>query len=79
MMVNQFPPAMTEEIQLCIKDFAQAGKDAIEEELDGVEIHGANGYLIDQFIQRRMRTREMIHGAAVLRSGLNFVSKLLKQ
>jgi 2,4-dienoyl-CoA reductase-like NADH-dependent reductase (Old Yellow Enzyme family) len=54
MMVSQFSPTM-EEIQLCIKDFAQTGKDAIEEELDGVEIHGADGYLIDQFIQRRMQ------------------------
>lgn len=46
------PRAMTEgEIQECITSFAQAAKNAIAAGFDGVEIHAANGYLIDQFIQ----------------------------
>lgn len=40
-----------EEIHAFIADYAQAAKNAIEAGFDGVEIHGANGYLIDQFTQ----------------------------
>jgi NADPH2 dehydrogenase len=40
-----------EEIQQSIQDYAQAAKNAIEAGFDGVEIHGANGYLVDQFFQ----------------------------
>ncbi|KAF7342486.1 FMN-linked oxidoreductase [Mycena venus] len=40
--------------------YAQAAKNAIEAGFDGVEIHGANGYLVDQFLQdvSNMRTDE---------------------
>ncbi|CAG8949236.1 hypothetical protein HYFRA_00004861 [Hymenoscyphus fraxineus] len=44
-------PLTEEEIQAYIKNYAQAAKNAIAAGFDGVEIHGANGYLIDQFIQ----------------------------
>lgn len=39
-----------EEIQRIIHEYAQAAKNSIEAGFDGVEIHAANGYLIDQFI-----------------------------
>lgn len=44
---------MTEEdIQNAIADYATAARNAIEKAgFDGVEIHGANGYLCDQFLQ----------------------------
>lgn len=46
------PRAMTdEEIWECISDFRVAARNAIEAGFDGVELHGANGYLIDQFLQ----------------------------
>ncbi|KAH6633136.1 hypothetical protein C7974DRAFT_165665 [Boeremia exigua] len=46
------PKAMTEDqIHQCIADFAQASQNAITAGFDGVELHGANGYLIDQFLQ----------------------------
>lgn len=44
-------PLTEEEIQWYIKQYAQAAKNAIEAGFDGVEVHGANGYLVDQFIQ----------------------------
>ncbi|EAU30210.1 hypothetical protein ATEG_09073 [Aspergillus terreus NIH2624] len=46
------PKELTEaQIQGFIADFAQAGKNAIAAGFDGVEVHGANGYLVDQFTQ----------------------------
>ncbi|KAG4035403.1 hypothetical protein MFRU_001g01730 [Monilinia fructicola] len=46
------PEPLTEaEIKEYIGFYAQAAKNAIEAGFDGVEIHGANGYLIDQFSQ----------------------------
>ncbi|KAI4201249.1 MAG: hypothetical protein LQ346_002202 [Caloplaca aetnensis] len=46
------PRAMTEdEIWDAVSQFVQAARNAIEAGFDGVEIHGANGYLIDQFTQ----------------------------
>ncbi|KAF2839691.1 FMN-linked oxidoreductase [Patellaria atrata CBS 101060] len=45
-------PLTEDEIQQFIKDYAQAARNAVEiAGFDGVEIHGANGYLVDQFIQ----------------------------
>ena len=38
------------EIQTLIEDFAIAARNAMNSGFDGVEIHGANGYLIDQFL-----------------------------
>ncbi|KAH7121837.1 hypothetical protein B0J13DRAFT_680413 [Dactylonectria estremocensis] len=44
------PAAMSEEdIQQTIADFATAAKNAIAAGFDMVEVHGANGYLLDQF------------------------------
>ncbi|OQE27379.1 hypothetical protein PENSTE_c004G04660 [Penicillium steckii] len=46
------PRPMTEtDIQDSITDFRNAAKNAISAGFDGVEIHGANGYLVDQFLQ----------------------------
>jgi NADPH2 dehydrogenase len=48
----RLPREMTDsEIQECIDQFGAAAKNAEAAGFDGVELHGANGYLIDQFIQ----------------------------
>lgn len=49
---GEAPRALEEEdIWGFVEDYAQAAKNAIEAGFDGVEIHGANGCLVDQFTQ----------------------------
>ncbi|MCJ1407823.1 Chanoclavine-I aldehyde reductase fgaOx3 [Ptychographa xylographoides] len=60
------PKALTEEeIHQFISDYAQAAKNSIEAGFDGVEIHGANGYLIDQFTQDTCNRRTDAWGGSV--------------
>jgi NADPH2 dehydrogenase len=60
------PKEMThEEIKAFVADYAQAARNAIEAGFDGVEIHGANGYLIDQFIQDNCNRRTDEYGGSV--------------
>lgn len=52
------PHALTvEEIQAIVEDYASAAKRAMKAGFDGVELHGANGYLIDQFIRNGSNQR----------------------
>jgi 2,4-dienoyl-CoA reductase-like NADH-dependent reductase (Old Yellow Enzyme family) len=58
-LVYTVPKAATkEEIAQLVVDYAQAAKNAIEAGFDGVEIHGANGYLIDEFLHYDTNLRE---------------------
>jgi N-ethylmaleimide reductase len=58
--------AMTkEDIQGAIKEHIQAAKNAIEAGLDGVEIHGANGYLVKQFLSPITNKRTDEYGGSV--------------
>ncbi len=50
--------ASAEDIAQLVLDYAQAAKNAITAGFDGVEIHGANGYLIDQFLHHDANRRE---------------------
>jgi 2,4-dienoyl-CoA reductase-like NADH-dependent reductase (Old Yellow Enzyme family) len=61
------PRAITEpEIRAAIDGFAQSAQLAIEvARFDGVEIHGANGYLLDQFLTAHTNTRSDVWGGSV--------------
>ncbi|MGE7762386.1 NADH-dependent flavin oxidoreductase [Peribacillus sp. NPDC097895] len=53
------PRSLTEkEIELIILDFGETTRRAIEAGFDGVEIHGANGYLLQQFFSPHSNRRE---------------------
>jgi len=60
------PQALSKDgIQDVIKDFVSTAKRAISAGLDGVEIHAANGFLIDQFIRDGINQREDEYGGSV--------------
>ncbi|MGW1027936.1 alkene reductase [Streptomyces sp. NPDC002577] len=54
----EVPHELTEaEIEETIADYVSASRNAIEAGFDGVELHGANGYLIHQFLAPNSNTR----------------------
>jgi N-ethylmaleimide reductase len=66
MQPHPVPAAMSEEeIAGTIAEYAQAARNAIEAGFDGVELHGANGYLIDQFLNTATNQRSDQWGGSV--------------
>ncbi len=60
------PRAMNEDdINTTINDFANAASNAIDAGFDGVEIHGANGYLVHQFLSVNANQRTDRWGGSV--------------
>ncbi len=60
------PVAMTEADILVAEDsFVTAAKNAIKAGFDGVELHGANGYLIEQFINTQSNKRTDHYGGSI--------------
>ncbi|KAF7360426.1 hypothetical protein MVEN_00772700 [Mycena venus] len=59
-------PLAVEEIQEYIQLYATAASNAVHKAgFDGVEIHAANGYLLDQFLHDRSNTRTDAYGGSV--------------
>ncbi len=54
-----------DEIHAIVADYARAAKNAIDAGFDGVEIHAANGYLIDQFLRDGTNKREDAYGGTI--------------
>ena len=60
------PHALTvDEIQNIVEDYRKAAENALAAGFDGVEIHGANGYLIDQFLRNGVNQREDDYGGSI--------------
>jgi N-ethylmaleimide reductase len=57
------------EIQGIVGDFARGAKNAVRAGFDGVEIHGANGYLVDQFLRDGTNKRTDRYGGSVENRG----------
>lgn len=55
----------TEEIPAVVAEYAQAARHAMAAGFDGVEVHAANGYLIDQFVRDSINDRSDAYGGSV--------------
>lgn len=76
---QQPPRAMTtEDIDEVIAAFALAAKNAKQLEFDGIEIHGAHGYLIDQFFWSYTNQRSDQYGGKQLSERTRFAVEILK-
>ena len=66
MKPHPVPHAMTEaDIKTAIEEFVQAAKNAVAAGFDGIELHAANGYLLEQFIRPNSNQRTDRYGGAI--------------
>lgn len=66
MKQNALPQDMAEaDIKAAIEEFAQAAKNAIMAGFDGIELHSANGYLLEQFIRPNSNERKDGYGGTI--------------
>jgi N-ethylmaleimide reductase len=54
-----------EEMPYIVRQYERGAKNAIRAGFDGIEVHGANGYLIDQFIETKSNRRSDNYGGSV--------------
>ncbi len=65
----------TAEIKEIVKLYAQAAKNAMDAGFDGVELHCANGYLVNQFISEHSNDRDDEYGGS-LENRLRFLKEI---
>ena len=66
MQPNAMPTAMTEaQIKSTVAEYAQGAKNALDAGFDGVELHAANGYLLEQFIRPTSNQRTDAYGGSI--------------
>lgn len=71
------PRAMTkDDIQQVIAEYRQAALNAVEAGFDGIELHAANGYLINQFIDSEANNRSDEYGGS-LENRLRFLNEVV--
>lgn len=58
-------PLETSELARVVDDYRQAARRALEAGFDGVEVHAANGYLLDQFLQSKTNQRSDQYGSSI--------------
>lgn len=66
----------TDEIRELVLLYAQAARNALDAGFDGVEIHAANGYLVNQFISAHANHRTDMYGGS-LQNRLRFLSEIV--
>ena len=77
MLQHDMPRALrTDEIPAIVNDYAQAARNAIAAGFDGIELHGANGYLINQFIDSQANLRDDEYGGS-LQNRLRFMKEVV--
>src|ERR1700749_538386 len=54
-----------EEMPYLVQQYARSARNALAAKFDGVEVHGANGYLIDQFISSGTNRRSDAYGGSI--------------
>lgn len=63
---HPIPAAMSaEELKQTVQEFVVASQNAIKAGFDGVELHGANGYLLEQFLSPISNVREDNYGGSI--------------
>lgn len=67
-----------DDIKRTIKDYGMAAKNAMKAGFDGVEIHAANGYLIDQFLQSVSNKRTDEYGGSI-ENRLRFLQEIIEE
>ncbi|MGK7922801.1 MAG: alkene reductase [Trichodesmium sp.] len=67
----------TEEVSKIVEDYRQAAVRAKVAGFDGVEIHAANGYLIDQFLQSKTNHRSDRYGGS-LENRFQFLKEIVE-
>lgn len=66
MKQNALPEAMTQaDLDTTRAEFAQAAKNAFAAGCDGVEVHAANGYLLEQFLRPNSNQRTDAYGGSI--------------
>jgi N-ethylmaleimide reductase len=54
-----------EEMPYLVRQYVRGAKNALDAAFDGVEVHGANGYLLDQFMESGTNVRSDLYGGSV--------------
>lgn len=77
MVQHSMPRALrVDEIPGIINDYANAARNAVAAGFDGIELHGANGYLINQFIDSQSNLRADQYGGS-LQNRLRFMQEVV--
>lgn len=67
----------TNEVARVVGDFVQAARNAMEAGFDGVELHAANGYLFDQFLNPHINDRTDRYSAATIEGRMRFALEVV--
>jgi len=69
--------ATREDIARIVADYARAAGNAVRAGFDGVQVHGANGYLVDQFLRAGANLRDDEYGGSI-DNRLRFMTQVLE-